>query len=33
MMAMMCKGWNFLYAKEMKTLIILSMNGISSATQ
>jgi hypothetical protein len=33
MMAMMCKGWNFLYAKEMKTSMILSIIGIIFATQ
>jgi hypothetical protein len=32
-MAMMCKHWNFLYAKEMKTSIILSMIGKSFAAQ
>jgi hypothetical protein len=32
-MAMMCKGWNFFYAKEIKPSTILSMIGKSSAAQ
>jgi hypothetical protein len=32
-MVMMCKAWNFLYAKEMKTSTILSMTGKSFVAQ